>query len=211
MATVNVCETFVSIQGESTYAGLPCFFIRLAGCNLRCKYCDTKYAYKAGRDVNVPDLVRQCKDCNVVIVEITGGEPLLQTGFAELAKALRDKTGKKVLVETNGSCNISVIPDRVAAIMDIKCPGSGESESMDVGNIRRLRPYDEVKFVLSSRSDYLWAKKFVGKHKLESYCNAVLFSPVYGKINARMLGEWIIKDQLPVRLQVQMHKVIRMT
>jgi 7-carboxy-7-deazaguanine synthase len=208
MATVNVCETFVSIQGESTYAGFSCFFVRLAGCNLRCRYCDTKYAYAFGRDVFVADIVKQCRISKAFITEITGGEPLLQAGFAGLAMALRDKTGKKVLVETNGSCDISAIPDGVIAIMDIKCPGSGESNCLDLKNVWRLREYDEVKFVLSNRPDYLWAKKFVEKYKLDSRCNAVLFSPVSGKMDGKNLGKWIVADGLPVRLQVQLHKLM---
>jgi len=207
MLTVNICEIFVSIQGESSYAGLPCFFIRLSGCNLRCCYCDTKYAWKPGRDVAISDIVRKCGDCNAGIVEITGGEPLLQDGFPPLAKALRDRSGKKILVETNGSCDISLIPSGVVAVMDVKCPGSGGSEAFDPANIGRLRPYDEVKFVLSNRADYLWARDFVKRHRLHMRCNAVLFSPVSGKLNAGKLGEWIVKDGLPVRLQVQLHKM----
>jgi 7-carboxy-7-deazaguanine synthase len=208
MATVSVCETFLSIQGESTYAGLPCFFIRLAGCNLRCRYCDTTYAYNPGLEAPIPDLVNACRDSRAAIVEITGGEPLLQPGFRELATALRDQGGKPVLVETNGSRDISVIPTGVVAIMDVKCPASGESESMDPANLGRLRPQDEVKFVVSDRKDYEWAREFVKGHDLSRRCHAVLFSPVWGAVNARELGEWILADNLPVRVQVQLHKVM---
>ena len=210
MATVSVCETFVSIQGESTYAGLPCFFIRLAGCNLRCRYCDTTYAYNPGLEAPIPDLVNAYRDSRAAIVEITGGEPLLQPGFRELATALRDLGGKPVLVETNGSRDISAIPAGVVAIMDVKCPASGESEAMDPANLRRLRPQDEVKFVLSDRKDYEWAREFVRRHDLSRCCHAVLFSPVWGAVNARELGEWILADNLPVRVQVQLHKVMGM-
>jgi len=210
MATVNVCETFVSIQGESTYAGLSCYFIRLAGCNLRCRYCDTTYAYAPGLDVPVPDLVAKCRASKAAIVEITGGEPLLQPGFRELAAALRDQGGKPVLVETNGSMDISAIPAGVVAIMDVKWPGSGVSEAMDSANIGRLRPQDEVKFVLSDRQDYEWAGDFVRRHSLATRCHAVLFSPVFGKLPAKEVGQWILDDGLPVRVQAQLHKMLGM-
>jgi len=208
MGTVNVCETFVSIQGESTYAGLNCYFIRLAGCNLRCRYCDATYAYNPGLDVPILDLVTECRGNKAAIVEITGGEPLLQSGFRELAAALRDQGGKPVLVETNGSRDISAIPTGVIAIMDVKCPASGASEAMDLANIGRLRPQDEVKFVLSDRADYEWARDFVRRHNLATRCHAVLFSPVFGKLPAKEVGQWIVDDGLPVRVQVQLHKVL---
>ena len=210
MATVNVCETFVSIQGESTYAGLSCFFIRMAGCNLRCRYCDTTYAYVPGRDVPVAELVAECRSSASALVEITGGEPLLQSGFRELATTLRDQARKPVLVETNGSKDISVIPAGVIAVLDVKCPGSGEHETMDPCNIGRLRPQDEVKFVLNDRKDYEWARDFVKHHTLASRCHAVLFSPVFGVLTAKDLGEWILQDGLAVRLQVQLQKVLGM-
>ena len=208
MGTVNICETFVSIQGESTYAGLSCFFIRLAGCNLRCRYCDTTYAYTPGLDAPIEDLVSECRANRTAIVEITGGEPLLQPGFRELATALRDRGGKPVLVETNGSLDISAIPAGVIAVMDVKCPASGESEAMDPGNVGRLRPQDEVKFVLSDRKDYEWAREFVKRHTLPSRCHAVLFSPVFGALTAKDLGQWIMEDGLSVRRQIQLHKVL---
>jgi 7-carboxy-7-deazaguanine synthase len=210
MATVNICETFVSIQGETTYAGLSCFFIRLAGCNLRCRYCDTTYAYNPGLDAPIQDLVEECRRNPTAIVEITGGEPLLQAGFRELAAALRDRGGRPVLVETNGSLDISAVPAGVIAIMDVKCPGSGVSEAMDPANIGRLRPQDEVKFVLSDRKDYEWARDFVKRHTLATRCHAVLFSPVFGKLPAKEVGQWILEDGSPVRVQVQLHKVLGM-
>jgi len=209
MRTVNVFEIFDSIQGESTYSGLPCFFVRLAGCNLRCGYCDTRYAWKNGRNTQIADIVRKSRASRAVIAEITGGEPLLQEGFPQLAKALRDRSGKKVLVETNGSLNISLVPADVIAIMDIKCPGSGECEAFDRGNIDRLRPYDEVKFVLNGSPDYTWARNFVEKHRLAKHCHAILFSPVQGKIAPMKLAGWIVRDGLPVRMQVQLHKLAR--
>jgi len=210
MGIVNVCETFTSIQGESSCAGLPCFFIRLSGCNLRCTYCDTKQAYAPGKDMSIPDLVADCSASSAVIVEVTGGEPLLQPGFRDLATELRENAGKQVLVETNGSQDISVIPDGVIAIMDVKCPGSGENEAMDLENIGRLRPKDEVKFVIGGRDDYDWAKHFVKQYNLTSVCRYVFFSPVFGLLSAKELGEWIVRDGLPVRLQVQLHKILGM-
>ena len=210
MGTVNVYETFESIQGESTWAGLLCFFIRLSGCNLRCKYCDTTHAYELGRDVEIAGLIEEVEASRAAIIEITGGEPLLQPGFRELATELRDRTGKPILVETNGSRNISVVPEEVITIMDVKCPGSGQSGAMDLANIKRLRLKDEVKFVLSDRADYDWAKDFVRTHNLTSVCDAVLFSPVFGLLQADDLGKWIVKDGLPVRLQMQLHKIAGM-
>jgi 7-carboxy-7-deazaguanine synthase len=210
MATVNVCETFLSIQGESSFAGLPCFFIRLSGCNLRCTYCDTRHAYAPGRDVPVGTLVDECLSSRSVLVEITGGEPLLQEGFRELAGLLRDATGRKVLVETNGSLDISLIPDGVVGVMDVKCPGSGEAGSTDRGNFARLRPFDEVKFVLADRGDYEWARRLVEDEGLVSRCRAVFFSPVYGVLLPRQLGEWMLRDSVPARLQLPLHKLLDM-
>lgn len=208
MNTVALCETFVSIQGESTYAGLPCFFVRLAGCNLRCVYCDTKHAYAPGREMTVADLVDECVAAGTRLVEITGGEPLMQDGFADLATALRDLPGKTVLVETNGSRDISVIPDGVIAVMDIKCPGSGVAEAMDMGNLARLRPADEVKFVLCDRADYDWAGEFVVNHDLTSRCNTVLFAPAFGLLEPRILAGWMIEDGVEARLQLQTHRIL---
>jgi 7-carboxy-7-deazaguanine synthase len=208
--TVEVIETFTSIQGESTYAGLPCFFIRLAGCNLRCRYCDTPQAMSPGRKTRVGDLVMHAKASGASIVEITGGEPLLQAGFRRLAIGLRDRVRKPVLVETNGSRDISVIPAGVVAVMDIKCPGSGQSRAMDPGNLRRLRPQDEVKFVIGSRADYEWARNLARRHAIWNRCHAVLLGPVWGKVKPERLAEWILDDALPVRLQIQWHKVLNL-
>jgi 7-carboxy-7-deazaguanine synthase len=210
MQTVSLCETFVSIQGESTYAGLPCFFIRLAGCNLRCTYCDTAYAWTGGKERSVTALVRECAAHRAPLVEITGGEPLLQPGCAALAMALRGIPGKTVLVETNGSRDISVLPPGVIAIMDVKCPGSGQSVAFDMTNLARLRPTDEVKFVLCDRGDYEWAKAFVAEHRLAERCHAVLFSPAHGRLETALLARWLLQDCLPVRLQVQLHRLLGM-
>lgn len=208
MCKVHVCETFVSIQGESSYAGLPCFFIRLSGCNLRCAYCDTRFAYDPGVEVDVNDLVQACLSANLPLVEMTGGEPLQQSAAAGLLERLKEKTGKTVLVETNGSMDISVVPPGVIVVMDVKCPSSEEEGSFDIGNIDRLRSYDEVKFVISGEEDYIWAKNFVNKHDLTSRCHAVLFSPVWGCVDTGNIGSWIVRDMLQVRMQVQLHKLL---
>jgi len=208
VTTVAVCETFESIQGESTFAGLSCFFVRLSGCNLRCRYCDTTYAYGPGRPVAVGDLAAAAAASRAAIVEVTGGEPLLQNGFAELAVELRDRCGRPVLVETNGSLDISVVPREVVAVMDVKCPGSGEAERMDWANLGRLRPYDEVKFVLMDRADYEWARSVVAKHNLAAACRAVLLSPAWGRLDPARIGEWMLEDGLRARLQVPLHKAL---
>lgn len=210
MDAVEVCEIFVSIQGESSYAGLPCFFVRLSGCNLRCRYCDTPRAYEVGRPCNIASVVDQAISARLPLVEITGGEPLQQRGFPCLAEALRDKSGSRLLVETNGSLDISVVPDGVVTVMDVKCPGSGEGGSFDERNIARLRSEDEVKFVILDRADYEWAREFVRSHSLAQLCHAVHFSPVDGMIEVRPLADWILEDRLPVRLQVQLHKILKM-
>ncbi len=204
---VEVCETFLSIQGESSYAGSPCFFIRLAGCNLNCRYCDTPAARATGERVSVETLVAQVQMEPVPLCEITGGEPLLQSGFPELAQALRDRTDKTIIVETNGSCDLSLVPDGVIAVMDVKGPGSGAAQTLDMENLARLRLADEVKFVLTDRADYEWARNFVLRHRLTSRCFAVFFSPVFGGLAAPELAVWMLEDKLPVRIQVQLHKL----
>jgi 7-carboxy-7-deazaguanine synthase len=208
MSTVDICETFTSIQGESTYAGALCFFIRLAECNLRCSYCDTQHSYDPGTLRQIGDLVKEAGESGAAIVEITGGEPLLQPAFAELATSLKDLSGKTVLIETNGSRDISVVPDGIVTILDVKCPGSNESARMDFGNLERLRTCDEVKFVLVDRADYEWSRELVLQHDLAGRCAAVLFSPVPGRLDASLLAGWIMDDELPVRLQVQLHKLL---
>lgn len=208
--TIQVCETFVSIQGESTYAGLPCFFVRLAGCNLTCSYCDTPQSRLPGEPVRIAALVKACRSSKAAIAEITGGEPLIQSGFPELAAALCHGTHKPVLVETNGSFDISIIPPEAIAIVDIKTPGSGMNGAMDMGNIARLRPQDEVKFVIVDRKDYEWARHLVRNFKLTEKCHAILFSPVFPALDPSKLGAWILKDRLQVRLHMQMHKLTGM-
>jgi len=205
---VSISEMFFSVQGESTYCGLPCFFVRLAGCNMRCRYCDTTYTYEGGTETPIEEIVRRAKESQAAIVEITGGEPLLQEGFHSLAEALRDETKVPVLVETNGSIDISIIPEAVIAVMDIKCPGSGECTDKYLGNIAHLREYDEIKFVLTDRTDYEWARNILQEHELTRKCHAVLFSAAEGFLDIKKMAEWVITDRLPVRIQVQLHKIL---
>jgi len=207
MQSLRVYETFLSIQGESTYAGCPCFFIRLAGCNLRCRYCDTSYAWVGGKEMSILQLVQKADASGAGVVEITGGEPLVQDGVPALARELLKAKGRRVLLETNGSRDISVVPERVVRIVDVKCPGSGAGESFLESNIRHLGPNDEVKFVLGDRKDFDWARRFTEGHSLVSKVNAVLFSPVNGKLKPGKLADWILDCGLNVRLQVQIHRL----
>ena len=207
---LQVCETFVSIQGESTFAGRPCFFIRLTGCNLRCAYCDTTYAFAGGQPKSIPQLVDEFRVSGLTLVEVTGGEPLLQSGTPALLKALQvARPGAVVLVETNGSQDISVVPPGVIAIMDIKCPASGAGDAMDWNNLKRLRPQDEVKFVISERADFDWAARIVNEYHLASKCHAVLFSPVSGRVEPAALAEWLMASRMSARLNLQLHKLMK--
>lgn len=208
MSEIEVYETFVSIQGESSFAGMPCFFIRFSGCNLRCGYCDTEKARGRGSVVTVDSLVNEAIASGMPIIEITGGEPLIQDGFRGLAMRLQDESGKTVLVETNGTCDISAIPAGVIAVVDVKCPSSLEGGSFDMANIDRLRTDDEVKFVLSDKADYDWAKDFVFKNDLLAKCKTVHFSPVCNVLEPSQLAGWILDDGLGVRLQIQLHKIL---
>jgi len=206
---VWVTETFTSIQGESTWAGLPCFFVRLSGCNLRCVYCDSKQAYPAGRKTRIESLTRRFASSRAALAEITGGEPLAQAGFRDLALGLLQVSrGRPVLVETNGSLDIAAIPKGVVAIMDVKCPGSGESAAMDWDNLKRLRPHDETKFVIHDRKDFDWARRLVIQHKLDQRCHAVIFSPVAGRLPPATLASWVVASGLPIRAQIQLHKAM---
>jgi len=203
---MKVCEIFASIQGESTYAGVPCTFVRLTGCNLRCTYCDTQYAYDAGKDLSEDDIVREVLRFGLKTVEITGGEPLLQGDVPRLVKRLLDE-GHRVLIETNGSREIGGIDRRAVIILDIKTPGSGMADEMKISNLADLKPSDELKFVIASRADYEWSKNFIGSHALAGKCT-LLFSPVTGTVDARDLSQWIIEDRLEVRLNLQIHKYL---
>ena len=204
--TLSVCEIFQSIQGESSFAGLPFAFVRLAGCNLRCRYCDTRYALEGGEEMSLERIVDTTLSYGWELVEITGGEPLVQQETPDLAARLMEK-GCKVLVETNGSLDISVLPDGVIRVMDIKCPSSGESEHMLWENIWKLKPGDEVKFVVSDRHDYEWARGIL-RERFNTSKTKVLFSTVFGELPPRNLIEWILHDGLRVRFQPQLHKYI---
>lgn len=209
MTCLDIYESFVSIQGEASLQGYPCFFIRLAGCNLRCRACDTPRARETGgRRLTLPAIVNACREAETPLIAITGGEPLAQPGFRNLAERLVELPARTVLVETNGSYDISVIPDSAITIMDIKCPGSGEAEAMDPANPERLRAHDEVKFVLHDRTDYLFALDTMRRLRLTKRCRHILFSPAAGTLDAKRLAQWLIADRPPVRLQLQWHRLL---
>lgn len=205
---LKVNEIFYSIQGESSYAGRPCVFVRLTGCNLRCSYCDTRYAYEEGDDLEMGDIIKRITSHRCGLVELTGGEPLMQKDTPPLIKKLLD-TGFEVLLETNGSMDISVIDDRCVKILDIKCPSSGEATRNNFENLKNLQTKDEIKFAMGSREDYDYAKNILSLiNRAEGKIKPPLFSPVYGKMNPEVLARWILADHLDVRMQIQLHKVI---
>jgi len=203
--SLSINEIFFSIQGESTWAGQPCVFVRTTGCPLRCRWCDTEYAFYEGSRWHLDVLVDKACSFAADLIEITGGEPLAQPGTPKLAAELLAR-GKTVLVETSGALDISVLPDGAHAIMDLKCPSSGEVESNDYDNIERLRAGDELKFVIGTREDYDWAAQLVRRHDLDRW--PVSFSPVWGELEPAALADWILSDGLPVRLQLQLHKIL---
>lgn len=204
---MKVCELFTSIQGESTFAGVPCTFVRLSGCNLRCSYCDTTYSYEEGTEMSIDQIMDRVSEEGLRLVEITGGEPLLQHAeVAELTKRLLD-AGYRVLIETNGSVSINSLDPRAIVIMDIKTPASSMSEKNDLANLIYLKPNDEIKFVICDRNDYEWSKKMVQEQGLSKRCT-VLFSPSAGTIAPRELAGWILQDRLDVRLNMQLHKIM---
>jgi len=203
---MKVSEIFISIQGESRFAGYICTFIRLAGCNLRCTYCDTQYAYHDSDDMPLELIVHKVIQSGVKTVEITGGEPLIQAETILLIEKLLDKECR-VLIETNGSRSISRIDRRAIVILDIKTPGSGMDKEMDFSNIHFLKPADEVKFVITDRYDYEWSKEIIQNNNLFEKSH-VLFSPSFGMLPPRMLAEWMIHDKIDGRLNLQLHKYI---
>jgi 7-carboxy-7-deazaguanine synthase len=212
---MKVCEIFKSIQGESSHAGLPCVFVRLTGCNLRCRYCDTTYAYDEGDEMTLDEIIVKVKGFGGRLVEVTGGEPLMQhEGALELVDRLVYE-GMRVLVETNGSLDIAWLHKSAVIIMDLKTPSSGVSDRMRFSNIECLKPFDEVKFVIADRADYEWSKKTVERYFLTERCG-VLFSPVNidaggrtpGALALDVLAKWMILDNLDVRLNIQLHKYI---
>ncbi len=202
-----VNEIFLSIQGESTHAGRPCAFVRLTGCNLRCNYCDTEYAFFEGRRMSVQEILQKLDEYGCDLIEITGGEPLLQEGVHQLIALLLSQN-HTVMIETSGASDVSKLDSRVIKVMDLKCPGSGESSRNLWSNIDHLTAHDEVKFVLSDRDDYEWARDVLKKYDLSSRVNAVLMSCAFGRIEAARLAAWMLEDRLPARLQIQMHKHI---
>ena len=205
MLTVN--EIFHSIQGESTRAGDRCVFVRLTACDLRCSWCDTPYAFHEGRKMSVDDVMSAVETYGCPLVEITGGEPLLQEGVYDLMDRLL-ADGHTVLLETGGHRPIDRVPAQVVKIVDVKCPGSGEADKNHWANLERLAPHDEVKFVVLDRADYEFARDVVTRTQLPSRAAAILFSPVHDVLDPKTLSEWVIADRLPVRVQLQLHKLI---
>lgn len=218
-----ITEIFKSIQGESSYAGLPCIFVRLTGCNLRCKWCDTAYAFHGGTKYSLDDILKRVGEFSgdrekgggeVCLIEITGGEPLLQPETPELAQRLVD-AGYTVLIETSGERDISELPHEVVKIVDVKCPDSGENGKFNLANLEALEKKDEIKFVIASRRDYDFARAFMAAHRLPERVHTILFSPVFADpagawpaMDARELAEWILAENVPVRLGLQLHKFV---
>ncbi len=208
-----VTEIFRSIQGESTHAGWPCIFVRLTGCNLRCRWCDTAYAFHGGTRLSVEEVLAKVRELagrdgrRISLVELTGGEPLLQPDIHPLIGKLRDE-GYTVMIETSGERYLGGLPRDVIKIMDIKCPGSGEGGTLHPKNLAALDKKDEIKFVVADEADYLWACDFLRKHRLAELVKAVTVSPVFGELQPRTLSEWILRDRLPVRLGLQLHKFV---
>jgi 7-carboxy-7-deazaguanine synthase len=203
--TVN--EIFHSIQGESTHAGRPCVFVRLTACDLRCSWCDTPYAFHEGRKMSVDEVAGAVRAYRCDVVEITGGEPLLQKEVYPLMQRLLDE-GRTVMLETGGHLSVDQVPEAVIRVIDVKCPGSGESDRNHWPNLDRLRPTDEVKFVIKDRGDYEYARGVVANYDLTERCTAVHFSPVHGVQDAKQLAAWVLEDRLTVRVQLQLHKYI---
>jgi len=205
--SLTINEIYLSVQGESTWVGLPCAFVRLTFCDLRCTYCDTEYAFYEGKKQSLGEIIDAVLALDCPLVEITGGEPLLQKNVLPLMTLLAD-AGRTVLLETSGAHDISKVDPRVHRIMDLKTPGSGEVERNLFSNVDCLTMRDEVKFVIGSREDYEWSRAQVERFGLTNRCRAVLFSPIFGRIDPREIVDWILADKLPVRFQLQMHKFI---
>lgn len=200
---MRVTEIFHSIQGESSHAGRPCVFVRLTGCNLRCRWCDSEYTFTGGEKMSLDDVMARVRAYGCNLVEITGGEPLAQAEAFELIARLCEES-YEVLIETSGSIDIAPVDRRAKIILDVKCPGSGEVAKNRWENLDALRPHDEVKFVIAGREDYDFAKRIVEERSLTS----ALFSPVWGEMDMKTLAEWMLADRVPARLQTQLHKHI---
>jgi len=204
---ITINEIFYSVQGESSYAGRPCVFVRLTACDLRCSWCDTPKAFEEGGKRPLADILQEVDGFDCTLVEVTGGEPLLQEGVYPLMSGLL-ASGKTVLLETGGHRSTARVPQQVVTILDVKCPGSGEAERMDWENINRLRAHDEVKFVIKDRVDYEYARDVIARHDLAGRAAALHMSPVHGVLDPHTLAEWVLDDRLPVRVQVQLHKYL---
>ena len=202
-----VNEIFYSIQGESIYSGIPCVFVRLTGCNLRCSYCDTTYAYYEGVELRIEEILSRVDNYKCSLIEITGGEPLLQDETPLLIYRLLKKK-YEVLLETNGSIDISMVDGRCIKIVDIKCPSSGENDKNDLENLKRVNQKDQIKFVVGNREDYEFAKETAKLIRPGFPMKNVLFSPVIEQMHPSQLAEWILEDRLRVRLQIQLHKIL---
>ncbi len=204
--TLKVYEIFHSVQGESSRIGLPTVFVRLTGCPMRCVYCDTEYAFSGGSNMTLDQIMEKVASFGARYVTVTGGEPLAQKECLPLLTRLCD-AGYEVSLETGGAIDTDGVDARVAVILDVKTPGSGEAEKNRWGNLHRLKPQDEVKFVLCDRADYDWARQIMADYGIAQKCS-VLFSPVHGSLDAAKLAEWILADRLPVRMQMQLHKIL---
>ena len=202
---MRITEIFHSIQGESTHAGRPCVFVRLTGCNLRCRWCDSEYTFTGGTKMELEDLMQKVRAYGCKLVEITGGEPLAQPESLQLISRLCDE-GFEVLIETSGSIDIAPVDRRARIILDVKCPGSGEESKNLWSNLDILRDHDEVKFVIADRNDYEWAKRVIAERGLQG--RTLLMSPVWGEMDMRTLAEWMLADRVPARFQTQLHKHI---
>ncbi|MBV9496040.1 MAG: radical SAM protein [Acidobacteria bacterium] len=201
---IRITEIFFSIQGESTHVGRPCAFVRLTGCNLRCRWCDSEYTFTGGEKMSLDDIVARVDAYGCKLVEITGGEPLAQAESLELIKRFLDE-GYEVLIETSGSIDVGPVDRRAKLILDIKCPGSGEVAKNRWENLAHLTPgHDEIKFVIADRADYEWAVNVIKERQLERH--TLLFSPVWGELALKPLAEWMLADRVPARLQTQLHK-----
>ena len=206
--SLTVNEIFYSLQGESSYAGRPCVFIRLTGCNLRCSYCDTRYAYEEGTDTNLDLIIDQVSSYRCPLVEITGGEPLIQEDTPQLIRRLLERN-VKVLLETNGSQNIQRVDDRCIKVVDMKCPSSGMEARNDLENLKKLSSGDELKFVVGNRIDFEFAREVLDDyHQFFPEKTPVHFSPVFGKLEPKLLAQWILEEHLEVRLQLPLHKIL---
>ena len=202
---LRVTEIFYSIQGESSHAGRPCAFVRLTGCNLRCRWCDSEYTFTGGEKMSIDEILGKIKSYGTNLVEVTGGEPLAQAESLNLIERLCDE-GFEVLIETSGSIDIAPVDRRATIILDIKCPGSGEVEKNRWENLQHLKPNDEIKFVIADRADYDWARRVIEQRNLNRW--TVLLSPVWGEMDLQSLAEWMLADGVPARLRTQLHKHI---